>query len=721
MTQRFAEVYLHRPINPTYTYTIPAEMSVTPGSIVEVPIRGQKSIGIVESCRETLPENIEKIRSIGKTFEPRIPVPCLTFLKKVAQYTLTPIGSLFRMMIPSPLKTLSPPESSYYEIEERETDHLTLKQKQTLERLASGGSFKTLKDIQDQAQISMGTVKALIHQNFITRKEKQDLPPLSHVPSPKPLSLTPEQSNAAQNITFALSQNKYHGFLLDGVTGSGKTEVYFTAIEDVLSTGKQSLILLPEIALSSQWLYRFKDHFGFAPLVWHSDLSEKKRIQNWHYIQRGEAKVIVGARSALFLPFPHLGLIIIDEEHDASFKQEEKVIYHARDMAVLKAHLEEIPIVLASATPSLETLENCRNKRYTHLQLKTRFGSAVTPEIHFIDMRKETLRKNCWISPKIKTHLEKVFAQNHQALIFINRRGYAPVTLCKSCGEKLKCRSCDTTLVFHQSLQKLVCHHCGFMMRSLVECPYCQAEDSLLSWGPGAEKLAEELQMAFPNARLQIATSDTLNSAQKAHNFVDQVQNREVDIIVGTQMIAKGYHFPYLTTVVIVDGDLGFSGSDLRAAEKTYQVLHQVSGRAGREDLPGTIFIQTHMPDHPALIALKNHDRDQFLDLEKKSRQLHDLPPFGRLAALIFSGPNNSEVQTQTQRISLVLSKIPDCDVYGPAPAVLSKLRGQYRWRLLLKTHRHILPQKILRSILKDLVLPHKVRLQVDVDPYSFF
>jgi primosomal protein N' (replication factor Y) len=531
--------------------------------------------------------------------------------------------------------------------------------------------------------------------------------------------LSNDQKAAAGRLADSVAEG-FSVTLLDGVTGAGKTEVYFEAVAAALRAGRQVLVLVPEIALTGQWLDRFARRFGTAPEVWHSDLARGRRRHCWRRIAQGRAKVVVGARSALFLPFPDLGLIVVDEEHDSSYKQEDGVIYHARDMAVVRARLGEIPAILVSATPSLETVANVESGRYGRLHLPSRHGGAGLPSVELVDMRRDPPPRQRWLAPPLLLALKDTLAAGEQSLLFLNRRGYAPLTLCRACGHRLQCPNCTAWLVEHRLSGRLQCHHCGYAAGLPKECTDCGAEDSMVACGPGVERLAEEISALFPEARLALMTSDTVRGPGAAAAFVEAIANHEIDIILGTQIVAKGHHFPMLTLVGVVDADLGLMGGDLRASERTFQILHQVAGRAGREDRPGRVMLQTYHPDHPVMRALADGARDRFLEEEAAMRREGGWPPFGRLAALILSGRNEADVDAAASALGRAGPNNNDMRVLGPAPAPLAMLRGRHRRRLLLKATRNTDMQKTLRQWLSRVRWPNGVRVQVDVDPYSF-
>jgi len=479
-------------------------------------------------------------------------------------------------------------------------------------------------------------------------------------------------------------------------------------------------VLLPEIALGAQWHRRFERQFGVPAAAWHSDLRPAERRGVWRDVGEGLAKVVVGARSALFLPFTDLGLIVVDEEHDASFKQEDGVIYHARDMAVVRASLEAVPIVLASATPSLESLVNAERGRYRRLVLPARHGGAELPKVTLVDLRDDKPDRQKFVAPSLIEALKETLSAGEQAMLFLNRRGYAPLTLCRTCGHRMQCPNCTAWLVEHRFMGRLICHHCGHAERPPEHCPACEDKHSFAPCGPGVERLAEEITQRFPDARIAVMASDTLIGPQAVADLVERVQNHEIDLLIGTQIMAKGHHFPMLTLVGVIDGDLGLSGGDLRAGERTFQMLHQVAGRAGRAERPGRVLLQTFDPGHPVMKALAAHDRDRFLALEADERRLRHMPPFGRLAALIISAPDADQADQAAAALARAAPHLKGVDVLGPAPAPLAVLRGRHRRRFLVKTDRQVNIQAVLRQWLAGVRTPTAVRIQVDVDPYSF-
>ncbi|MEL7129035.1 MAG: primosomal protein N', partial [Pseudomonadota bacterium] len=535
-------------------------------------------------------------------------------------------------------------------------------------------------------------------------------------------TLTSEQARAADALRQAVRAGGFAPFLLDGVTGSGKTEVYFEAIAEALERdpAAQILVLLPEIALTQAVLARFEARFGAVPAPWHSGLSDKLRRRTWREAAHGRARIVIGARSALFLPYQKLSLIVVDEEHDGSYKQEDGVIYHARDLAVVRAKLEGGAVVLASATPALETAVNGENGRYRSLKLSARPGAARLPEVDLVDLKADPPQKGQWLSPKLTDAMDETFARGEQSLLFLNRRGYAPLVICKSCGERLKSPGTESWLTEHRYTGRLVCHVTGFSMRKPDRCPLCGAADSLMGVGPGVERVAEEARSLLPNARIEIFSSDTAIDGSATRGIVERMAGGDIDVLVGTQIVAKGHNFPALTLVGVVDADTGMKGGDLRAGERTYQLLSQVAGRAGRADRPGRALIQTYTPESPAMQALAAGDRDGFLAIERENRALVHMPPFGRLAALILSAPSAEGADGFANEIAALAPHGEGVDVFGPAPAPLSVIRGRHRRRFLVQASKTIDLSAYMAAWRQTMKVPSNVRVAVDIDPYSF-
>lgn len=530
--------------------------------------------------------------------------------------------------------------------------------------------------------------------------------------------MTGEQARAVKTLLHELKDNK--PVLLDGVTGSGKTEVYLEAVTDVMRKGKQVMILVPEIALTGAVVDRLGKRFGQKPAVWHSNLTPAQRRNIWYAVAKGDETLVLGARSALFLPWQNLGLIVVDEEHDPAYKQEDMPIYNARDMAVLRGHLGQCPVILASATPSLETMHNVWQGRYDHVKLPERFGGAKPPHIHVVDMRAEKQDARHFIGPTLRAAITQSFESGEQSLLYLNRRGYAPLTLCRACGEKLTCPHCSAWLVEHKNKKIIRCHHCDYVAPIPEECPVCAAKDSLVPCGPGVERVAEEVMEAWPKARVAVMASDTTSDLKHLHDILRGMEEHQIDILIGTQMIAKGHHFPQLTCVGVVDADLGLAGGDLRAGERTYQLLTQVAGRAGRERKAGHVWLQSYKPEARVMQALLSNDRDRFLSVEASEREVSRMPPYTRLVGVIIKSKDQNRAEKTAQAMAQIAPDLDGIQVWGPAPAPMPKIRDEYRYRLLVCADKQFPIQPILRQWQDALKKPHGVDVTMDVDPQTF-
>ncbi len=714
-------VLLPLPLGTAYDYVVPDQMILAAGDFVDVPLGHSGARGVVwgPGTGDVAPEKLKEVKA--RLDSAPLPADSMEFVDWVARYTLSMPGAVLRMNMSIP-EALDPPKlvTAYVASASPQPFKSTAARERVLGVLA-GGPPRTLRDLAMEAGTGTGVVKGLLAAGVIET--------VSLAPPPLPVpdyaqagyQLSAAQQEAADQLCDAVD-NGFAVHVLDGVPGSGKTEVYFEAVARALAAGKQALVMLPEIALGAQWRTRFHARFGCAPLEWHSDLTRAQKREIWRTISKGGARVVVGARSSLFLPYPDLGLIVADEEHDAAYKQEDGVIYNARDMAVVRARIGNLPIVLASATPSLETAVNATSGRYITQHLPERHAGAALPQVDLIDMRVEKLPATRWISGTLRDALTDVFDQGEQAMLFLNRRGYAPLTLCRACGHRMQCPQCSAWLVEHRLLGRLQCHHCGHNVKLPETCPNeeCGAEGKFAACGPGVERLAEELESLFPDIRYTLAASDTIHSPRAAEELVRTIEKHEVDVIVGTQIVAKGYHFPMLTLVGVVDADLGLAGGDLRAAERTYQLLYQVAGRAGREQRPGRVMMQTYLPDHPVMKSLAAGNREGFIATETHARETSGMPPFGRLAALIVSGKDEASVETAARALGRSAPHGDGIQVFGPAPAPISLLRGRHRRRLLMKTRKDIAVQPLLKRWISIAIIPRKVRVQIDIDPYSF-
>ena len=708
-----------------FDYRVPAELAVQPGDVVLVPLNRREEVGVVWDGSPDRPEDggvpERKLKPVIAVLDTPLMRPDIRRLVDwIASYTLSPPGVVMAMALRVVSPGTGPTPSGWCVAEALPETGLTPARQRVLAALADGLP-RPAGELARAAGVGSGVVRAMAQAGILAPAalpySAPFEPPNPDHPGP---ALSAEQTEAAAVLRDAVAGGEFSVTLLDGVTGSGKTEVYFEAVAACLGAGRQALVLLPEIALSSQWLERFEARFGVAPPVWHSDLSSRVRRITWRAVAEGGAKVVVGARSALFLPFPDLGLVVVDEEHETAFKQEDGVVYHARDMAVVRARLCSAPAVLVSATPSLETVANVEAGRYRRISLPTRHGGATLPSVAAIDMRVTPPERGGFLAPPLIEAISATMARGEQSMLFLNRRGYAPLTLCRHCGHRMACPNCTAWLVEHRARGSLQCHHCGHSIPIPPECPACGAAHSLTPVGPGVERITEEAAARFPEARRLVMASDTMPGPEAAAAAARAIAAREVDLIIGTQIVAKGWHFPHLTLVGVVDADLGLAGGDLRAAERTVQLLHQVAGRAGRAEAPGQVLLQTFTPEHPVMQALVAGDLDAFMAREAAQRRPGHWPPYGRLAALIVSADHAAVADGLARELGRVAPFGDGVTVLGPAPAPLSILRGRHRRRLLLKTRREIAVQPILREWLGRIKVPHGARVDVDVDPVSF-
>jgi primosomal protein N' (replication factor Y) len=657
---RFAEVLLPLVFDKAFDYGIPDSLDLQIGSIVLVPFGPRQLYGVVEHLKTETTTPPNKLKLILDTVDWCALIESdLAFLNWMASYTLAPRGQVLKMMVGIPA-AFAPERSKVVDV------------------------------------------------------------PSPPNPDYLVLNYSPDQQEVVDRLREAMHRKRYETLLIDGVTGSGKTEVYLEAVAEAIRQGKQSVVLLPEISLTPQWLERFRNRFGSEPLKWHSHMTPAQRRKAWRQIVSGQAKVVVGARSALMLPYPDLGLIVVDEEHDTSYKQEEGIIYNARDMAVARGYHRAVPVVLVSATPSLETYVNAKEGKYTYLQMPYRHGEATLPKINLIDMKQVSQGTHRWLSPPLIEAMRKGVEAGEQTLLFLNRRGYAPLTLCRACGERLVCPNCTAWLVQHKANTRLQCHHCAYTMQLPPTCPGCEEKGTWVPCGPGVERLAEEVKSIISTARLLVMSSDLFDTPDELHQGIDAIQRGEVDIIIGTQIMAKGHHFPKLTVVGIIDADTGLSGGDLRACEKTFQLLQQVSGRCGRAEHRGEVFLQTYSPDHAVMQALLSDSKQDFFEQEILMRRQADMPPYTRLAAVICSSPQADAVEEWVRHLRRIAPQAPEVEIWGPAPAPLAKIRCHHRWRFLVRTPKNYPLQQYLKAWLGSLKQPHHLRVHVDIDPLSF-
>src|SRR5690242_226722 len=702
-------------------YRVPEGMAVESGCVVVAPLGPRQLLGVAWEP-DRLPTNEvsdSRLRPLAGIVDVApLAAPLRRLCEWTADYYLAPLASVLRMVLPSSAALDGPRQLTEYRLTGVIPPRMTPRREQAIVRLR--GRQGTVRELAAHAEVSDTVLRGLVNAGaFEAVAVDADRPLRCPDPDFAPPQLNDYQREAAASLSSAISKG-FDPVLLDGVTGSGKTEVYFEAIAECLRQGKQALVLLPEIALTEPFLKRFEARFGCPPVAWHSDLRSSERRRTWRGIASGEAKVTVGARSALFLPYPELGLIVIDEAHEPSFKQEDGVQYHARDTAVMRGRFEDIPVILSSATPAIESKHMVEVGRYREVALPERFAGASMPEIEAIDLTQDPPPRARWLAPQLVQELEANLDRGEQSLLFLNRRGFAPLTLCRHCGHRFQCPNCTAWMVEHRLMHRLACHHCGHVMPPPKACPECGEEDSLVACGPGVERIADEVAELFPEARTAIVTSDTIWSPLRAAEFVGAMEAGAIDVVVGTQLVTKGYHFPNLTLVGVVDADLGLAGGDLRAAERSFQQIQQVAGRAGRGDKPGRVFVQTHDPDAPVIAALVSGDAPGFYAAETDARREAAMPPFGRLAAIVVSAEDAAEAEGVARRIGHAAPEVEGMAVFGPAPAPLAMLRGRHRQRLLVHARRSLDVQDVIRDWLTEVDWSPKVRVGVDVDPYSF-
>ena len=720
---RSVKVLFPLPLSVAYDYLPPLGETLSPGDWVRAPLGPREVIGVVWQGADDSalpdPAKLKQIRSALSA--PKLPKAVIDFVDWVAKYTMSPAGAVLRLVMRSGTELSVPKPVIAYRASGMRPERMTPAREKILTKL--GEAALSIRDIATLADVSDGVVRGLFKAGALTAIEKDpDVPFEQPNLSLLGKELSTEQMSAAVAVAALIKEEAPAPLLIDGVTGSGKTEVYLEAAAAALKADSdaQVLIMLPEIALTLPFLERVGERFGVAPAGWHSELKPNERRRVWRRVLDGNAQIVVGARSALFLPFKNLKLIIVDEEHESAYKQEDGVIYHGRDMAVARGRLGGFPVILASATPSLETVVNVDQGRYGLQRLTARYGGAQLPAVSVIDLRRDPAEKGRWLSQPLIDSVTRNIQNKEQSLLFLNRRGYAPLTLCRKCGHRMKAPNSDTMLVEHRFENKLVCHHTGFSMPKPDACPSCNAVGALSACGPGVERVAEEAAMLWPDARHAVLSSDVTQSAQGMRSVLEQMREGEIDILVATQVVAKGHHFPNLTLVGVVDADMGLAGGDLRAAERTYQLLSQVSGRAGREGKPGRALLQTFQSEAPVLVALAGGVRDDFLAAEAEGRAGLGFPPFGRLAAIILRSPDEKALKAAADTHRAAIPNGDGVEVWGPAPAPLYRLRGQMRVRFLVKARRDVHIQRFLEAWLAGIKLRGPVRRSVDIDPYSF-
>jgi primosomal protein N' (replication factor Y) len=723
MARRIVDVLVPVALNQAYSYRVPDDMTLTPGDVVSVPLGSREVTAVVWAENENPdPRLHNRLKDIAEKLDvPPLKTELRAFVDWVANYTLSARGMVLRMTlrmgehlgaerVRMGVRLVGPPPQRSTPARRRLID------------LLSDGLLHAKTEAAKEAGVSAGVVDGLVDEGTLAT-EPMPRDPVAEMPDPSFAvpDFSIDQQTAADAMRALVSGGDFQVALLDGVTGSGKTEVYFEAVAETIARGKQALILMPEIALTGQFLDRFAARFGVRPIEWHSELTPRTRARNWAAVAAGEARAIVGARSALFLPYSDLGLIVVDEEHDQAYKQDDGAHYHARDMAVVRGHIAKIPVVLSSATPSVETEVNARKGRYRRVALPSRFGGQHMPHIEAINLTREGPARGKFISPRLAEEIRIAIERKEQALLFLNRRGYAPLTLCRSCGHRFGCTICDAWLVDHRFRNRLVCHHCGFSMPRPEQCPQCAAENSLAAIGPGVERLQEEAAALFPDARTMVLSSDLITSIETMRAELNEISEGRIDLIIGTQLVAKGHHFPRLNLVGVIDADLGLGNGDPRAAERTFQLLNQVIGRAGREQGRGVGYLQTHQPEHPVMKALAACDREAFYASEIEARERALYPPFGRLASLIVSAGDRPTAEGFARRLASCAPIDERIQVLGPAEAPLAVIKGRYRFRLLVKATRSAdVPDYLREWIAAGPKTKGNLKLEIDVDPQSF-
>jgi primosomal protein N' (replication factor Y) len=713
-----------QPLDRLLDYKAP-EGGCHPGAFVEVPLGPRKVLGVVWGPGKG-DFDASKIRSVIRVLDVApMREELQAFLERAGDYTLTSMPAMLRLATRAPGLGDPPSMRKVYRLGDAEPDRMTDARRRVLEVLRDyGGLSFTLKELAEQAGVTSSVIKGLVKHGAVREEDTpRDVPFPTLQPDIAGVDLTGEQGEAVEALQEGIRSGAYGTTLLRGVTGSGKTEVYLEAVAETLRQRRQALVLLPEIALTTEFLTRIEARFGARPAEWHSGATMTERRRIWKMVGQGGAQVVVGARSALFLPFRDLGLIVVDEEHDTSYKQEDGVLYNARDMAVLRASLCGAQVVLASATPSLESWANAEAGKYRRLDLTARFGEAVMPEMRAIDMRAETLPSQRWVSPTLQKAVEARLAKGEQALLFLNRRGYAPVTICRACGHQVGCDHCDARMVEHRFLKRLMCHQCGETKPMPQVCPSCGAEDRMAAVGPGVERMSEEAAALFPDARIATLSSDLFGSARALKEQIAEIAEGGADIIIGTQLVAKGHNFPNLTLVGVIDADLGLQGSDLRAAERTFQLMRQVAGRAGRTDKPGTALLQTFQPEHPVIRAILSGDEEGFWAAEADERRQAGVPPYGRMAGIVLSSTDMQEafdIGNHLARNDAPL-RAAGAQVFGPAPAPIARVRGRHRVRLLVKAPKGVALQGPVAQWVGQVRGSNQFRLSVDIDPQSFY
>ncbi|MDR2077986.1 MAG: primosomal protein N' [Rickettsiales bacterium] len=724
-----AEVVVPLHLYGTFDYLVESG-GVMAGNLVKVPFRSGEILGLVIAVREITEKDVIKLKNIKSVLavQPLRP-ELLKFIHWVADYNIIPLGLLLKLVFFEKYAACSGRTVNKYSYISCENSKITQKQQNVVDFLKNNFprefSSIELKELCSVAVLKKLVKNGIISENRVIESAENIFKKSGeYVIEPEKISLnelSEKQKIAYDDILNSMALDR-KPLLLEGVTSSGKTEIYFHLFEKILkeSTNGQILFLLPEIALTSQFVSRFKEQFNCSDVaVWHSGISDSVKKIIWNSVSSGKIRFIMGARSSLFLPFLKLELIVVDEEHDSSYRQTDKICYNARDMAIVRAKLNKCPIILGSATPSIESQFNVENKRYNHVLLQSRFGNSTAPDVEIIDLTADKLKPNSFISGRLAKEIEAELAKGKQILLFMNRRGYAPLVLCNSCGYRFLCSRCNISLTVHGKENFLICHHCGYRIKICNECPGCGLSNSLIFFGPGVEKVEKELEILFPGKNITIVTSDTVQNIKEVQKLLDRILSGEIDIIVGTQMITKGYDFPNITLVGVLDADASLFGANFRSAERTHQLLTQVVGRAGRRTVSSKAIIQTHSPDNIIIQALKNNDRRLLTDFERENRKIAGLPPYGRVTLLVLSG---SDERTVYRKIEEILAILPPNDefieTFGPTQFHPFKLNDNFRFKLIVKTKNNFSIKKLVFHILNSVKFSSKLKLKIEVDPY---
>lgn len=721
------KVLIPNVVNAGYDYRLTGPATL--GQFVACRVMNRPYIGVVWGFGDSgLPA--EKIKDVSAVYDARLAITDLQWIAKMSGWTLMTPGAVLRLIVNVP-DAFSPPKmEQLYGLNITDAVRMTASRQAVADAFASNDNEPmSATDVQNIARVSPSVVRTLISGGILVPKEQRARPTEYNSPEYHDcgnIVLNPEQQSAADVIGAAIDRGGFSVHLLDGITGSGKTQVYFDAAWRAYSRGGSVLLMMPEIALTAQFMHRFAARFGAAPVVWHSNLTAARRREIWRGVLRGEIRMVVGTRSALFLPWQNLGLIVVDEEHDTSYKQEDMGNYHARDMAVLRGKIAGFPVVLASATPSAETLQNVASGKYQVLRLTSRVGGAQLPKIETIDLRENRpepyqvsdVLNNGFLSVPLCNAISDTIAAHRQVMLFINRRGFAPIVQCKKCGWVAGCPDCSVGMTYHRAVGKLLCHMCGRTAPMPTKCPDCGGDVSMR--GAGLEKIAEEVSVRFPSARVALMSSDTISTRQSLERIVAKMESGEIDIVIGTQILAKGHHFPNLTLVGVVDADMGLFGTDFRAAEHTFQQLFQVAGRAGRGEFPGRVLLQTYQPQHPVLCAICAGDRDAFMAADMASRQSAKMPPFGQLIAVIVECQREDALKKYCAGLAAAAPCAPGVKIMGPIAAGVYQIRNWYRMRFLVMGGPTTLLQPVVAHWLRAIKQPANMRVKVDVNPQNF-